>query len=268
MRKAVLSDYTLLPNFIDLTWSAYRGDANAVEQVVRPEGDDWRLALTKFYARKGKSDDAVRVFRTISSVSPTDRQELVNLLVKAKGFQAAYEIWKGGASGAPMMPAFINGGFEERVSLDEQSFGWQVGRDIQGVSVSQDATTHHSGAYSLRVEWSGASYPDALALSQIILTEPEKRYRIKFAARTEHIVSGALPIIIVADMSGSESRVLAQSKPLPENADGWGEYSLEFTAPGGTETVRVSLRRENCAATPCPAFGKVWLDDFEVHKLN
>jgi hypothetical protein len=118
------------------------------------------------------------------------------------------------------------------------------------------------------VEWSGASHPDALALSQIILTEPEKRYRIEFAARTEHIVSGALPIIIVNDMSGSESRVLAQSKPLPENADGWGEYSLEFTAPAGTEAVRVSLRRETCSATPCPAFGKVWVDDFEIHRLN
>jgi len=270
MRRAVMNDSMLLPNFIDLTWGAYRGDTVAMEQVIRPERDEWRLALAKFYAAHGKFSEATGMVKSLHELSASDRQLLVSMLLKGKQFHAAYDVMSGGASaGSPVqMPTFLNGGFEDRVSLEEQSFGWQIARNSPAIAISQDGSQHHSGSYSLRVEWNGDSPADTPALSQIILTEPNKRYVIKFAVRTEKIVSGGLPIMAVSDITGNENRALVQSKPLPQNTEGWTEYSLEFTTGAATEAVLVTLRREACTTAPCPAFGKVWLDDFEIQKVN
>jgi len=270
MRRAVLSDPTLLPNFIDLTWGAYQGNTEAMEQVIRPETDEWRLGLARFYAQRGKYTEATKIARTLHDLSKRERQELVSLLIKGKQFQSAYEIWAGGETQGRVaqMPLLLNGGFEDRVSLEEQTFGWQIVKNISAIVVSQDASLKHSGNYSLRVEWNGESPANAQALSQIILTEPNKHYVIRFASRTEKIVSGGFPVISVFDANTDESRPLAQTKPLPQNSEGWNDYSVEFTTGAATSAVRVSLRREDCTTSPCPAFGKVWVDDFEIQKVN
>ena len=50
---------------------------------------------------------------------------------------------------------------------------------------------------------------------------------------------------------------------LPLGTNGWRNYATEFTTGSATHAVRVIVRRQDCpVAGPCPAFGKLWLDDF------
>ncbi|MCA1816990.1 MAG: hypothetical protein LC746_11390, partial [Acidobacteria bacterium] len=63
-------------------------------------------------------------------------------------------------------------------------------------------------------------------------------------------------------------RVLAQSKTLPQGTTNWATYDVEFTAGAKAEAVLVAVRREGCDASPCPMFGRVWLDDFSLRKLD
>ncbi|HEY6231420.1 MAG TPA: hypothetical protein VIW64_09150, partial [Pyrinomonadaceae bacterium] len=104
-------------------------------------------------------------------------------------------------------------------------------------------------------------------LSQLILVEPSKRYRINFASRSQDVVSGGLPFLLVSDAAG-DARQLGKSAPLAKGASGWQTYSVEFTTPEKTTAVLLSVQRENCTTSPCPIFGSIWLDSFSIEQLR
>jgi hypothetical protein len=78
-------------------------------------------------------------------------------------------------------------------------------------------------------------------------------------------VTGGPPLVEVVSAS-KPGAALASTATLPRATDGWQNFALEFNAPTAG-AVRVVLRREPCATSPCPAFGSVWLDAFELKRL-
>jgi len=67
-------------------------------------------------------------------------------------------------------------------------------------------------------------------------------------------------------LTGKAGESLATTATLPPSTDGWQDSALEFNAPAAG-AVRVALRRKPCTSSPCPAFGSVWLDAFELRRL-
>ena len=270
MSRAAESNPTLYPAFADLAWGTYRGDARAVERAASPRTGAQRLALARLFARKGAADEALALFRTAGEVDADDRKDFLAELLKARQFAAGYEVWAGGReegrSGAGV-GHFTEPGFEGRVNTSEAGFGWRQEHALEGVKLSLDTQLPKSGSRSLLVEWSGHSNPGVDVISQLVLVEPGARYRLSFYARTENVKTGGPPQVFVADASGSDARVLAQSSALPQGTNAWQEYEVEFAAPSKAEAVLVSVRRQNCDASPCPMFGRVWLDDFSLRKL-
>lgn len=271
LRRAALSDVTLLPNFIDLVWGATNGDPIAVERIVQPERSSWHNALAKIFIKRGKIAEALAQFRAAGGLAGKDRQALLEELLADKRYREAYEVWafdsveskrEGGIA------LIIDGGFEGKLSRDNSGFGWQLARDVPTLRLSLDRANPHAGAQSLRVDFNGDSNASQPIITQLILVEPNMRYRLRFNARTEEIVTGGLPLISVSDASGKDSSVLASSTPLPQNSNGWQEYSVDFTTSKTTSAVLISLLRQNCRAAPCPAFGRMWLDDFVIQLSN
>ena len=159
--------------------------------------------------------------------------------------------------------SITDGGGESRTVWD--GFGWEL-RDAQSARISLDTHGPRAGARSLRLDFNGIS--DAAAhLSQLVLVKPNSRYRLNFAARTQEIVTGGLPVITVTDAS-RDGRVLAQSSPLPPGTSGWQDYSVEFASSDATSAVYIILQRQHCPDPPCPIFGSLWLDDFSLQKLS
>jgi hypothetical protein len=105
-------------------------------------------------------------------------------------------------------------------------------------------------------------------LSQLVLAKSGTRYRLRFWARTEGLVSAGLPLITVSDAGLDANQLLAQSEQFPPTSGGWREYNLEFVTGDTTEAVSIRLERRGCPGALCPIFGRVWLDDFSLEKVG
>jgi hypothetical protein len=277
MRVAALSQPALLPNFLDLVWSSYGGDASATERVIRPETDAWKLALARFFVKRGKAAEALTLFRAAWETSDEDRLSLLKELLAARQFAEAYQVWKSGKqeSGNESVDkdaALIeDGSFEDGAKINQPGFGWQMisGNEMIRISLDRAEPRPESGPSSLLIDWRGnpnAGGPPVL--SQLVLVEPGSRYRLHFAFRTKELSTGGPPFIVVSDAGGKEAE-LARGAPLPKNSDGWQEQSIEFASGEETRAVLIKMVRQSCGvgSSPCPIFGQTWLDDFSLQKL-
>lgn len=273
LRRAAEGDPFLYPNFVEIAWHASGGDVRFLFEAVPPRGPGESLALAKFLAKRGEPDEAVRLYRESGdSLGEAGRRELVTELISAGSFTEAYEVWSGGAGqeAARGKGTLSDGGFEGALRRDEAGFGWQFAREIPGVEISLDAAEPREGARSLRLDFRGNSAPTASLISQLILVEPGRRYRLGFAARARDLVTGGPLVVRVLEAEGAGDRAqLAASPPLPsETAAGWRDLAVEFAAPENAEAVRVVIQRQNCSGSPCPAFGHAWFDGFELRPIG
>jgi tetratricopeptide (TPR) repeat protein len=263
LRRAAESDPSLYPNFIQTLWHAGGRDPQVLLGEARPRTAEQTLAVVRLLVREGAAGAGLKALRESGvNVPPEARRQLVAGLVGAGEFAGAYEVW---SEGRGAVGSLADGGFEEGARSDEDGFGWRFARDSQNVRLSLDAAEPREGARSLKVEYAGDSEPSAPALSRLVAVEPGARYRLTFWARTKELVTGGPPFLEVAS-AAKPGGALAESAALPATSDGWREFALEFTAPAAG-AVRVALRRRPCATAPCPAFGGVWLDAFELRRL-
>lgn len=272
LRRAATSDEALLPGLIDLAWGVYGGDAVMVEQVIQPQTPQFHLQLARFLFKHGKMAEGIAHYRAAGTVSDEERNSLLEELLSAKRFKEAYEIWSGGPQGATVKLSndsysITDGSFERLKSLDQPGFVWRRRRDLQAVAISLDTREPHGGKYSLHLDYQGNSDANAAVVSQLVLVEPDSRYRLSFTARTQDVVSGGLPLVMVMDAGGDREQKIAQSNPLPKNTNGWQEYVIEFATGKETSAVQINVGRQACAGQQCPIFGNVWLDDFLLQKL-
>jgi hypothetical protein len=190
LRRATMSEPTLLPNFIDLVWNATSGDTTTLERVIHPETDSWKLALARFLLKRGKTGEALALYRAAGEASAEDRLSLLRELLAAKQFAAAYEVWKsrrveGGeksasAEGGGGSTLITDGGFEGGTKVNEPGFGWQLISGQQAVRASLDQGSPRGGAKSLLLDWAGGVDAATPVLSQLVLVEAGARYRLRF----------------------------------------------------------------------------------------
>lgn len=271
LRRAAMSDITLLPAALNLAWTAYDGDARALERAFPPQTIEWRLVFARFFATHGRPAEALVQFRAAVKIPDQERRALLLDLLAARQFPEAYEVWSSSIetmNGARLsgLAKITDGGFENEIKFGEPGFGWQLTRDVQALRYSIDTVAPKTGAHCLRIDFNGDYNPASPVISQLVLVEPNAHYRLRFSARTQDVITGGLPLVIVTDASSDRELQIAQSDPLPKNTNGWQDYAVEFSTGTGTTGVQISLGRQACAEQPCPIFGNVWLDDFLLQK--
>jgi tetratricopeptide (TPR) repeat protein len=263
LRRAAESDPRLYPNFVQTLWQASDKDPRSLVRDARPRTAEQTLAVVRLLVKEGAAGAGLKALRD-SGASLTDdaRRTLVADLFGASAFAEAYDVWSEGKPPG----AFYDGGFEATTRADEEGFGWRFARDSQGLRLSLDSDSPREGSRSLKVEYAGASDPNLAAVSQLIPTEPGARYRLTFSERAKEIVTGGLPFVEVVS-AGKEGVVLASLPPFAATSE-WRDFSVEFAAPRGASAVRVTLKRKPCTSSPCPAFGSLWLDAFNLSRPN
>jgi hypothetical protein len=271
LRRAAESNPKLLPQVLDLAWAAFAGDPQAIDRAIQPATDSAHLALARYFARRGKTFEAIAQFRAAGDVSKEERRAMLAELLAARRFVEAYEVWSSyhreEIEKSPRgESSFINGGFESVVSLNDPGFGWQLPLDFPAVEASQDTAAPRTGARSLRLVWNGNAAALSPIISQLVLVEPNTHYQLYFAARTEKIVTAGRPEIAVVDASSGDGRTLGDGLPLSQGTSQWQDYILEFKTTDETRAVQISIRRQSCSVSPCPIFGRAWLDDFSIRK--
>jgi tetratricopeptide (TPR) repeat protein len=261
LRRAAESDPQLYPNLVQTLWRVSGGDPRGPPPPAPPPTPEETLALVRFLIKEGEPGEGLRLLSESGArLTDESRKTLVADLIAAERFGDAYLVW---SEGRGSIGSLAGGGFEEEARSDE-GFGWRFAPGGQGVRLSLDADAPREGARSLKVEYAGNSEPAHPAVSRLVAVEPGARYRLTFAARTKEVVTGGPPFVdVVAE--GKSGGPLAAAGPLPPSTDGWQDSALEFTAPP-SGAVRVALRRKPCASPPCPAFGAVWLDAFELRR--
>jgi len=270
LRHAAASNPDYVPTLIDLAWGISKGDQQAAEAYAEITTSRMHLAFAQFLARQGKGREAVEQFARAGAVSDQTRHELVRQLISANAFKEAFQIWrkdKTAGSGEQAATAIYDGGFEGPLSFDEFGFGWRVFRGSQSVKLVSDSSLRQSGSKSLLIEFLGDSNPDTPLLSQVILVKPSTRYRLNFAARTQEVVTGGLPLAVVSDSAGSRKR-LAESPALAQSATDWQVLSFDFQTEPQTDAITLSIQRKNCTTSPCPIFGSIWLDSFSIEEIH
>jgi hypothetical protein len=273
LRRAATNDSTMLPAAIDLAWSAYSGDARAVEQVFAPQTAEWRLALARHFARHGKPAEALEQFRAAGQMPDYERRAFLLDLLAAREFAAAYEVWSSGVETRNIerrngLGKITDGSFEGGLKFDDPGFGWQLARGVNALRFSLDTAEPKDGLRSIRIDFNGEYNPAIAIMTQLALVEPKARYRLRFASRAQEMVTGGMPVITVSDASRSGGPgSLAESSPLPQGSSPWQEQTIEFTTLDQTSAVQISVVRQGCGSGPCPIFGSLWLDQFSLEKL-
>jgi len=265
LNQAAQSDPELIPNLIDLAWSVSKADPKLTEQLAQINTEKLRIAFARFLARQGKPSETLDQFRAAGFVGSDIRRELVEQLLAKEAFGEAFEIWK---SNHPVAGTIIfDGGFDAPLTFEQAGFGWRVTRTMPAVTLAVDSIEAHSGSKSLRLQFDGDSSTGSPFVSQLILLEPARRYRISFASRSKDIVSGGLPVIVIKN-AGGDKKELGHSTPLSQGTVAWQVSSFEFEVPVDTTAVLLGLQRGSCSTSPCPAFGSIWLDSFSLEQLK
>jgi O-antigen ligase len=276
LRRAASSRPALLPYTAELAWRANGGDAAATLRALAPESVEAHVALARFFVKRGEREIAIEQYRAARGTLNEDaRRTLVSEMFAAGMFREAREVWadlkgvqinsmRDTATAGAGVDAVFNGGFESQTGADEPGFDWRFARGARAVAFALDGASPHGGARSLLLEFGGEAETSARLVSQTVLVEPGARYVLRFAARTEGLKSGGMPVVAVLKTTSDEA--LAQSESLPSDTAGvWREFEFEFRAPA--EAVTIVIRRAGCQTPVCPIFGRAWFDDFTLRKL-
>jgi tetratricopeptide (TPR) repeat protein len=263
LRAAAASKNSLMPSLIDLAWGVTRGDAKAVEQLIHINNDQDRLAFARFLAQKGKGSECFQQIGLLAApLSDQNRRELVQQLIAAKAFRAAFGLWRTDES--IKTPVILNGGFENAIDASgvDNGFGWYVFGKPEAKLV-RDESEKRSGKTSLLLGFNGDWKAPANTIVQRIVVDPERRYRISFAVRTKQIVTGAPPMIAIKDAVSQQQ--LGVSEEFPAPSSDWQIMQFEFSTTRETQAVVLELTRVESANTPI--FGELWLDDFVIEDV-
>jgi hypothetical protein len=271
LNQAAQSNPEFLPNLIDLAWELSHGDAQLVEQLVQVNSKTAHTAMAKFFASHGKPQEALAQLQAAGAVDDEFRRQLIDNLLSKGSFPEAFQVWRAahglGSAASPAGPQILDGGFEGTLTFDEGSFSWRIPSRMQATTVSLDSSEPHTGNKNLRIEFAGDSSRAEGLVSQLLLVEPLQRYKINFAVRSQDIVTGGLPIVIVTDASG-DHKTLGQSRALSRGTTAWNVVSFDFTAQPTTKAVVLSIQRQGCSTSPCPIFGAISLDSFSIEQLK
>lgn len=267
LRRSGESDPRLLPAIIDLAWQLSGGDIEFVKRTIQPQSPEFYKALAEYFKKRGRVTEAIEMFRAAGGAAEDERRLFLEELVSARRFNEAAVLWlMDHPEDAPNMASKLrNPGFEQESNLDKPGFGWRQDNKAESLTISLDLNKPKEGRLSLRVDFSGDSDLGPPVISQLILVEPRTRYQLHFAARTEGLVSGGLPYLIVSN--ATDGSVLSQTGLFPRQATDWQDYLLDFNSPENISAIQLMLRRVPCSKSPCPIFGHLWLDNFSLRKL-
>lgn len=263
LRKSAESDPELYPEILQLAWSAFPNDAEAIESSVQPKSKSANKITARFLIDHDLISEKSRSFLMSDELTDAERNEFVEILINERKFRLARQIWQTGRNvdtHSPDEPIF-DGGFEMINQREPGGFGWQIDQKASAISVSLDEREPHSGSRALIMKFNGNVEVERELVSQLVDLEPNEKFELRFFARSTEFISASIPVIVVKDRVTNE--ILARSAPFTATRGQWFEYQLSFSTKSSS-AVTLVLLRPRCNVNPCPIFGDLSLDDFSI----
>ncbi len=252
-----------------LAWRLFDEDSSRIEAAVGSL-PSVRAGLAKFYAAKGRPEDSLRIWNSLSEEDKKSNTEGARVIARAlydkQLFRAAIEFVRQLEIESEAQPETVsNASFEKPIGAAEDAFfDWKIA-PVERMDVKLDPTQKREGSRSLRVSFNGYAQPSLSNVYQIVTVEPKAPYRLSFWVRTENLKSGGTPQLIVFNVN--ENKIIASSVPYPVGTNDWRQLKIDFNAPEKAEAIALLTTRAYCGDN-CPIFGAFWYDDFRLEKLT
>ncbi|HMJ20579.1 MAG TPA: carbohydrate binding domain-containing protein [Terriglobales bacterium] len=186
-----------------------------------------------YLIRDQQIDQASQVWTDLSKIHPEVRDDIASNLVRNGGFEAE----------------FLNGGFDWR-------------RDPTGqINVALDTSELHSGARSLRIEFTGPALSD-VGVYELVPVQPNTAYRLSAFVKTADVTSASGPRLAIEE--SSTRKMLGTTDEFLETSS-WMQRTAVFVT--GTETRLLTLRILRIPGNPLIK-GTLWLDDIELTPVS
>lgn len=252
-----------------LAWNIFGEDTGTMERVL---GDNaaTRAQLAAFLAARERPDEAVRLWTSLNATEKKEYRQMGEDLMKALYEKKQYRAAQALARDLEMESAegigqVANPGFENVIGAPGTSlFGWQLAPMPQ-TEITVVSGQRRAGNRALRIIFNGYSKANFYNVSQLVVVEPNTRYRFEGYVRTQDLKSGGTPLIEAANVS--DNKVLGTSQPFPLGRNDWQPVTFEFTTPEKTEAIYLRTNRAFCGDV-CPIFGTIWYDDFNLQRLG
>jgi hypothetical protein len=271
LRLGAKADPALVEEMLTLGWVAVSGDVGRLEALIQPESRSIHFQLARFLAKEGKGAESARQVREAGLPRDEEERNLIretlSALLALGSFSEALDVWSlshpssGVAKGKILNPDFV-----DPILADDPGFGWQL-RNTPNVLVSIDPAGPTPSTRSLRIEFSGESALATPLIHQLVLLDSRGHYSLSFMARTEKLVSGGPPVVVVSEAGGESPKTLGQSSALSSGSADWTGYKVDFSTQETNSSIMISLLRLPCTQNPCPVFGKLWLSAFRIGKI-
>jgi tetratricopeptide (TPR) repeat protein len=252
--------------FVNLASSLGDGDAAFAE---------WRHLYDR-YAQGG--DDAAT--GAASTLSLAEVEPYLDYLIDIRREQDAIAVWAdlerlgvvaardsshsgsnaGSGFSAPADQLVFNGGFE-RAPLNA-GFDWRYNPQPFVSATISDAP--HSGARSLRVEFTGDRNREYEPIFEIVPVEPGSSNTLSAFVRSDSITSDTGPSLRVRDLACSSGSCLDFSTAGVTSTTPWHAVSVSFIAGPETSFVRLSIWRPPSRGYPAEITGVLWVDDVSI----
>lgn len=252
-----------------LAWNIYGEDVKTMQRVLG-ESAATRAQLAAFLAAREKSAEAVQLWTSLSASEKREHRKMGEDLMKAlyekKQYRAAQELARDlELESAEGVGQIANSGFENQIGPPGTSlFGWQLS-PLPQTEITTVGSHRHAGTRSLRIIFNGYSKANFYNVSQLVVVEPNTRYRFEGYVRTQDLKSGGTPLIEAANVA--DNKVLGTSQPFPVGRNDWYPVTFEFSTPEKTEAIYLRTNRAFCGDV-CPIFGTIWYDDFNLQRLG
>lgn len=270
LRRAGEAHDLLQPQLFNLAWQVNREDFEALKAAVGT-APGTRAEFSKYLAARGKFDDALRLWNSLSAeekkLHRSAADSLVASLVKEKHYHRALAVWNDVAPAPSVhtqLGQFTDPGFENGVvNSPGVMFGWQL-PSIGQVQISVDSSQGRNAGQSLKLVFQVREALEAINVAQLVPVEPNTQYDFECYFKTEKLISAATPVLSFID--GVDGATLATSEPVPNGDNDWQRISFSFKTGPKTEAVALVINRTKCDADSpvCPIYGTVWYDDFNL----
>jgi hypothetical protein len=271
MRLALANRPSALPLVFDYAWTIFGGNGREIAKALDPPALVKSQMIAMIISR-GKMEDGLSLWREMNSPTVKDVQRVVDSLVNAGRFTAAFDIWQ--SANIPDRPSsdahslLANGGFEQKFSFNSNTpfFSWRVAPGGL-MRVTLDQKEPHEGNYGLFYSFNLEGNIALTLATQTVPVKPNKKYCLSFFARTEDLESLSTPFVEIFD-SADIKRAHSATRPIPNRDNKWNAYEIAIDTAATTEALTVRLQRQPCSEPPCPIAGRLWFDNFKLNECT
>jgi tetratricopeptide (TPR) repeat protein len=275
IHRAILTDPALTPWALTDVWR-FSPDANLILKRLLPADTNGYWQALDFFTSIHQADAGLAAWENLVAHSGSRPLELrrafpfLDELIAQGRADDVENVWREALAAshwpeeAPSEPSAIwNGGFEAEIA--DGGLDWRIAQS-PGAFVNLDSSVTHSGARSLRVDFTGGMNLDYAGLHELVSVHPGGVYEFQAFLRTESITTeSGMRFEIVDPQHPQDGNFLT---PALTGTNPWTAVRATIQTLPETRFLDVKLRRLPSRLFDNKLGGTVWVDDVTLIPLT